>query len=386
MCFFDRRDGHPLLPGYTRDMDYGARQKKLRGLLNQNRLDALLVTHLPNVRCLCGFTGSSGVLILTQDRSIFFSDGRYIEQAKAEVQDSRVVIGRKAALVSATEWLLAHGTNSRSSGKRGLSVGIEGEHLTVSTRSKLAKTLGSSFRLKEAPPLIERARMVKDAAEIKLLRAAAKMGSKLFQVVLNSVRPGVTENEIAAELEFAARMAGAEQMSFPTIIASGKRSSLPHGVASRAKIPANGFVVCDFGVILAGYCSDMTRTVHVGKPTAEARRVYENVSQAQQAAVEAVKPGKSVAEVDEAARKLLKEEGLGKYFTHSTGHGVGLEIHESPRIAAGQADLLKPGMVITVEPGVYIPAKFGVRVEDMVLVTKTGCEVLTPTSKELITL
>jgi Xaa-Pro aminopeptidase len=367
-------------------MDYGARQKKLRGLLNQNRLDALLVTHLPNVRYLCGFTGSSGVLILTQDRSIFFSDGRYIEQAKAEVQDSRVVIGRKAALVSATEWLLAHGTNLRSSGKRGLSVGIEGEHLTVSTRSKLAKTLGSSFRLKEAPPLIERARMVKDAAEIKLLRAAAKMGSKLFQVVLNSVRPGVTENEIAAELEFAARMAGAEQMSFPTIIASGKRSSLPHGVASRAKIPANGFVVCDFGVILAGYCSDMTRTVHVGKPTAEARRVYENVSQAQQAAVEAVKPGKSVAEVDEAARKLLKEEGLGKYFTHSTGHGVGLEIHESPRIAAGQADLLKPGMVITVEPGVYIPAKFGVRVEDMVLVTKTGCEVLTPTSKELITL
>ena len=136
-------------------MDYGARQKKLRGVLNQNRLDALLVTHLPNVRYLCGFTGSSGVLILTEDRSIFFSDGRYIEQAKAEVQNSRVVIGRKAALVSATEWLLAHRTNSRSSGKRGLSVGIEGEHLTVSTRSKLAKTLGSSFRLKEAPPLIE---------------------------------------------------------------------------------------------------------------------------------------------------------------------------------------------------------------------------------------
>ncbi len=367
-------------------MDHGARQRKLRGVLNENRLDALLVTHLANVRYLCGFTGSSGVLILTEDRSIFFSDGRYIEQAKAEVQNSRVVIGRKAALVSATEWLLAYRTNSRSPGRRGLSVGIEGEHLTVSTRSKLAKTLGSSFRLKAAPPLIEQARMVKDSTEIKLLRSAAKMGSELFQVILDSVRPGITENEVAADLEYAARRTGAEQMSFPTIVASGKRSALPHGVASEAKIAAKGFVVCDFGVILAGYCSDMTRTVHVGKPTAEARRVYEKVRQAQQAAVEAVKPCQSVAEVDSAARKLLKKEGLAKYFSHSTGHGVGLEIHESPRIAAGQADLLKPGMVITVEPGVYIPGKFGMRIEDMVLVTKTGCEVLTPTSKELITL
>ena len=184
-------------------MDHGARQKKLRGVLNQNRLDVLLVTSLANVRYLCGFTGSSGVLILTEDRSIFFSDGRYIEQAKAEVQNSRVVIGRKAALVSATEWLLAYRTNSRSSGRRGLSVGIEGEHLTVSTRSKLAKTLGPGFRLKETPPLIEQARMVKDSTEIKLLRSAAKMGSELFQVILDSVRPGITENEVAADLEYA---------------------------------------------------------------------------------------------------------------------------------------------------------------------------------------
>ncbi len=368
------------------DMDHGARQKKLRGLLDQNRLDALLVTHLPNVRYLCGFTGSSGVLILTEHSSLFFSDGRYIAQAKAEVQNSRVVIGRKAALVSATEWLVAPRTKSRSSGKRGLAVGIEGEHLTVSTRSKLAKTLGSSFRLKDAPPLIERDRMVKDATEIKLLRAAAQMGSKLFQVLLDKIRPGVTENEVAAELEYAARRAGAEQMSFPTIIASGKRSALPHGVASEAKIAAKGFVVCDFGVILAGYCSDMTRTVYVGEPTAEARHAYRSVLEAQQAAVKAVRPGATVAEVDGAARKLLKKEGLAKYFTHSTGHGVGLEIHESPRIAAGQTDVLEAGMVITIEPGVYIPQKFGVRIEDMVLVTETGCEVLTPTSKELITL
>ncbi len=185
-------------------------------------------------------------------------------------------------------------------------------------------------------------------------------------------------------MEYFARKAGAESMSFSTIIASGERSALPHGRATDAPIRSGGFVVCDFGVILAGYCSDMTRTVYVGRPTAEARRVYEAVREAQQAAVAAVRPGTSVGEVDGAARKLLRKVGLAKYFTHSTGHGVGLEIHEAPRVAAGQTDVLEPGMVITIEPGVYIPGKWGVRIEDMVAVTETGCEVLTPTSKELI--
>jgi Xaa-Pro aminopeptidase len=175
-------------------------------------------------------------------------------------------------------------------------------------------------------------------------------------------------------------------MSFQTIIASGERSALPHGVASAAKIPAKGFVVCDFGVILAGYCSDMTRTVHVGQPGREARRAYEAVREAQQAAINAVKPGATVGKVDDAARKVLRRHNLAKYFTHSTGHGVGLEIHEAPRIAAGQTEVLQPGMVITIEPGVYIPRMWGIRIEDMVLVTETGCEVLTPTTKELITI
>ncbi|MGH9530475.1 MAG: M24 family metallopeptidase, partial [Terriglobales bacterium] len=161
---------------------------------------------------------------------------------------------------------------------------------------------------------------------------------------------------------------------------------LPHGVASEAKIPARGFVVCDFGVILAGYCSDMTRTVHVGSPTAREKRVYQSVREAQQAAIEAIKPGVNVSEVDGAARNVLKKQGLAGNFTHSTGHGVGLEIHETPRIAAGQIEILQAGMVITIEPGVYIPRNFGVRIEDMVLVTETGCEVLTSASKELIVL
>ena len=175
-------------------------------------------------------------------------------------------------------------------------------------------------------------------------------------------------------------------MSFETIIASGERSALPHGRASRTAIPAQGFVVCDFGVILSGYCSDMTRTVCVGRPSAEVRGVYQAVQQAQQAGVDAVRPGISASEVDQAARKSLQKSRLGKYFTHSTGHGVGLEIHEAPRLAAGQTEILRPGMVITIEPGVYVPGKWGVRIEDMVVVTERGCEVLTPTSKELVTI
>jgi Xaa-Pro aminopeptidase len=173
-------------------------------------------------------------------------------------------------------------------------------------------------------------------------------------------------------------------MSFPTIIASGARSALPHGRASEQEIASGGFVVCDFGVILAGYCSDQTRTVWVGEASREARSAYEAVKEAQLAAIAAVHPGATVGEVDAAARKVLRKEGLARYFTHSTGHGVGLEIHEAPRVAAGQKEVLQPGMVITIEPGVYFPGKWGIRIEDMVAVREGGCEVLTPTGKDFL--
>jgi Xaa-Pro aminopeptidase len=228
--------------------------------------------------------------------------------------------------------------------------------------------------------------MTKDSGEIAKIRDACHLGVELFGRVLQVVRPGVQESEVAGELEFAARKAGVDQMAFPTIVAGGPRSALPHGRASAARIPAAGFIVCDFGVILAGYCSDMTRTVHMGRPQSGARRVYEAVREAQQAALEVVKPGATVGEIDHAARKLLNSRRLGKFFTHSTGHGLGLEIHEAPRVAAGQDEPLQPGMVITIEPGVYLPGRFGVRIEDTVVVTETGCEVLTPCPKELITI
>src|SRR6202034_3510215 len=195
------------------------------------------------------------------------------------------------------------------------------------------------------------------------------------------IEGGVTEMAIAAQLEFLARQRGAERMSFETIIASGARSALPHGRATEAKLPRRGFVTLDFGVILNGYCSDMTRTVHLGGSTQEERSAYDAVLAAQEAAVEAVKPGATCGEVDEAARSVLRRAGLAKYFTHSTGHGVGLEIHEQPRIAAGQKARLEPGMVITIEPGAYLPGKFGIRIEDMVEVSPTGGRVLTPVTK-----
>ena len=360
-------------------MDYAGRQANLQRDLGRSGLDALLITHLPNIRYLCGFTGSAGTLLVTESRSAFFTDGRYKEQASTEVRVSRIITGRKSPVTMAAEWLKR---NARKLGVRVL--GIEGQHLTVAEHSQLEKALRPTVRLRKSPPLVEQARMVKDADEIALLRAALELGERLFDVAIKTIRAGVTETEVAAEMEFAARRAGAEAMSFETIIASGPRSALPHGRASTTEIPAKGFVVCDFGIILAGYCSDMTRTVHVGRISADAQEMYDAVRIAQQAAIEAVRPGATADKVDRAARTALARKGLGRYFTHSTGHGVGLEIHEPPRIAARQKDTLQVGMVITIEPGVYVPGFAGVRIEDMVLVTESGCEVLTRTSKELL--
>ncbi len=363
-------------------MDYKGRQRRLREVLPGQHLDTLLIIHPPNIHYLCGFTGSAGVLLVSESKSVFFTDGRYTEQARGEVQGAKIVISRKGPLAAAAEWLEANKRVLAGSGK--CRVGFEAEHLSVAARKRLGSILPSGLQLREAKSLAEQARMIKEPEEIARIREAVIFGASLFDYALKTIRPGTKETEVAAEMEYAARRGGAEAMAFETIIAAGQRSALPHGRASTAAIPAEGFVVCDFGVILTGYCSDMTRTVYVGRPDAGARKMYEAVREAQQAAVAAVRPGVSVGEVDRAARKLLKNKGFGPYFTHSTGHGVGLEVHEAPRVAAGQTELLRPGMVITIEPGAYIPGRCGVRIEDMVAVTEGGCEVLTPTTKELI--
>jgi Xaa-Pro aminopeptidase len=360
-------------------MDFKARQKKLRDSLAGSRFDIVLISHLPNIRYLCGFTGSAGFLVLTHTSSVFLTDVRYDSQAREEVKGGKVIIARKALVSAVAEWI-----GSRHKKNSGLKIGVEGEHLTIAEKKRLVDLLPSGTRLNSAPQWVEEFRMVKDQDELARIRAAVNLGATLFERATEVLRSGVKESEVAAEMEYLARQAGAEAMSFPTIIASGERSALPHGRATPKAI-AGGFVVCDFGVILGGYCSDQTRTVWVGSPVPiEARRAYERVKEAQQAAISAVKPGVRTAEVDEAARKVLRKAGLGRNFTHSTGHGVGLEIHESPRIAASQKESLEPGMVITIEPGVYFPGKWGIRIEDMVAVTETGCEVLTPTSKDFL--
>jgi Xaa-Pro aminopeptidase len=339
-------------------------------------LDGYFITHPPNIRYLCGFTGSSGVLLAAGGENVFFTDGRYTTQAGEEVRGARVVVESKGPLAAAVEWLQR---------RRGaVTLGIEGEHLSLAAHAHLRKLLPTRVRLRNTPGAVERLRLIKDATEIERIRAAVQLGSSLLAPAVRRIAPGVREVEVAAVLELAARRGGAEGMSFSTIVAAGQRSALPHGVASAAPIPRRGFVVLDFGVILAGYCSDMTRTVHVGRPSAAARARYQAVLEAQQAAAAAVGPGRGAHEVDAAARKVLTKRGLGKYFAHSTGHGVGLEIHEAPRLARGSKDILEPGMVITIEPGVYVPGEGGVRIEDMVLVTAKGSEVLTPTPKELI--
>lgn len=344
-------------------------------------VDALLVTHLPDVRWLCGFTGSNAALVLSAGRrAVLFTDGRYTSQAKAEAVGIQVVISPKSAAIAACEWLAAAHVSR---------CGFDEGNTTVASLKQMQAAVPANVRRRMFEPvgsLVARLRWVKDAGEIAKLRAAAALGCRLFEDALGTMQAGMTETAVAAEMEHAARLAGAEAMSFPTIVASGERSSLPHGHATQARLPKRGFVTLDFGVLLDGYCSDMTRTVHMGQARAGERAAYDAVLEAQEAGVAAVRAGVEAGEVDEAARSVLRKAGLDKWFTHSTGHGVGLEIHEGPRLAAKQTQTLEAGMVVTIEPGIYIPGKFGVRIEDMVMVTAKGGEILTPSTKAWIEL
>jgi Xaa-Pro aminopeptidase len=361
-------------------MNFSLRKKRAGSATKTAGVDGVLITHLPDVRYLCGFTGSNAVLVLVGGRATLFTDGRYTVQARAEAAGTKVVIAKEPALVAASEWLEAAGV------KR---CGFDATHTTVTALETMRKAVSTKVRrgmFVAVGSIVAGLREVKDADELKLIRAAARVGCDLFDGMLAYLEAGLTETEVAATLEYAARLAGAEGMSFDTIVASGERSALPHGHATSAKLPKQGFVTLDFGVILDGYCSDMTRTVHMGKALPGERDVYDSVLEAQEAAVAAVAPGVTAGEVDEAARSVLRRVKLDRYFSHSTGHGVGLEIHEGPRLAAKQTQVLEQGMVITIEPGVYMPGRFGLRIEDMVLVTANGGEVLTPSVKAWVEL
>ena len=345
-------------------------------------LPGLLVTHLPDLRYLSGFTGSSAALAITRRVARLFTDGRYTTQAAQEVSAAKVEIVSGLPAVHAAQWLAA---------QPGVDLaGIDPAQTTVADlarwRAALPARLRRPFLQPLAAPLVEPLRMVKDEDELTVMIEAALLGCRLFDHILGFIRPGIAEFEVAAELEHQARLMGAEGMSFDTIVASGVRSALPHGRATAARLPRRGFLTLDFGIIHKGYCSDMTRTVYLGQPRAGERNAYHAVLEAQEVAVAAVTAGALCGEVDEAARSVLRRAGFAEAFTHSTGHGVGLEIHESPRIGVGQVTRLLPGMVVTIEPGIYLAGQFGVRIEDMVAVTRNGGQVLTPAPKALIEL
>jgi Xaa-Pro aminopeptidase len=321
-------------------------------------------------------------LAVTRRSARLFTDGRYKTQAAVEVSVAQVEIVASSPAVAAVQWLAAQSGVEFA--------GFDPTQTTVANlaryRAALPARLRRSFLSALAAPMVMPLRQIKDEDELALMIEAALTGCKLFEHILGFIRPGLAEFEVAAELEHQARLLGTEGMSFDTIVASGPRSALPHGRASAAKLPRRGFVTLDFGVILNGYCSDMTRTVYLGKPRANERAAYEAVLEAQEAGVAAVAPGIRCAEVDEAARSVLRRAGLAEAFSHSTGHGLGLEIHEPPRIGAEETARLLPGMVITIEPGIYLVERFGIRIEDMVAVTRNGGQVLTPAPKALIEL
>ncbi len=354
---------------------YSQRRRQLSSTLRQRGLDCLLVTHPPNWFYLSGFTGESGALVVERNRTTLITDGRFTVQAREEVPGIRTVLQKGGLYAALGEWLR----------KRGLRrVGFDPSQLSLAQWNALRKAAGAKCRTIEAGGIPEGQRMRKDAQELAQMRKAATLVGGVFESVLPQVRPGVRESELAAEIEYQMRHRGASGPSFETIVASGKRSALPHARPTTKKLRKNELVVLDLGVILGHYCSDMTRTVYLGRAPKRIREWYQAVREAQAAGVAAVEEGIACGEVDSAAREVLRTAGLEAHFVHSTGHGLGLEVHEEPRIARGQQIRLQAGNVITVEPGVYVEGVGGIRIEDDVAVGATGNEVLTRVKRDLI--
>ncbi len=355
---------------------YRQRLQALREQLARHRVEALLVTHLPNIFYLCGFTGSSGVLLVEPERATLITDRRYTTQARDEVHGARVRASHRGWLV-AVAGLLA--------GRR-LQLAFEAAHVSVIQRDELVRRLGRQVRLRGVAGWVEALRARKDAEELERMRAAAALASQVWTEVLPLVRPGVRELELAAEIEYRMRRAGASGPAFDTIVASGARAALPHGRATAKPLQKNELVVFDWGAILRGYCSDLTRTVFLGRAPARIRKWYDAVCAAQQAACAMLRPGVAAEAVDAAARDVLRGHGLARYFTHSTGHGLGIEVHEEPRLARRQKTRLEAGHVVTIEPGIYLPGRGGIRIEDDLAITTVGATPLTHAPRELLEL
>lgn len=354
------------------------RLTKLRSKLNGLEADAILVSSSFNIRYLCGFSGSSGILVVQPEAATLFTDSRYTFQAAQEVAGARVSIVKVGLSTSVGGFLR---------GKKSLRrIAYSESNITVAQKVALQKAAGSRLRWTSDLNAIEALRSVKDEEELNMIREAAVLISDVFSDVLKEIRPGVTEIELAAELDYRMKRMGASGPSFETIAASGARTAWPHARPSSKPLAKNELVLLDQGAILRGYCSDMTRTVFLGAATSRVRKLYRAVLEAQQAAKNAIHPGVAAGDVDRAARRVLTRAGLGRYFMHSTGHGLGLEVHEMPRLGKGVDAKLQAGMVVTIEPGVYLEGFGGIRIEDDVVVTRRGYDDLTTAPRELLEL
>ncbi|MFP6868295.1 MAG: Xaa-Pro peptidase family protein [Nitrospinota bacterium] len=353
------------------------RLSALRRAMRKEGLPALAVTDLRNVRYLTGFTGSAGGCLVTPRAAVFVSDFRYRSQAACEVAEP-------FRFHEHTHPIPGIAAEAKKRGVKKL--GFEEARLTYLLFRRL-KGEAKGIRLEPVSDLIERLRLRKDGRELRLLRKGAKVNREGLLEIAKMMRPGVREEEVALALEMAMRRRGASGASFDFIVASGPRGALPHGVASSRKMRRGDLITIDYGAVVGGYHADTTRVFSLGRPFRKGRDIYEIVLKAQIAAVNAVRPGVEGEKVDAAARDIIREAGYGEFFGHGTGHGVGLDIHEGPRLAPGVKDKLEPGMVVTIEPGIYLPGWGGVRIEDMVIVTEKGREVLTRSiSKELVIL
>jgi Xaa-Pro aminopeptidase len=349
------------------------RIERLRGLMRGEKLDGLLVGHPANVRYLCGYTGSNGLMLVTHRDCWFYTDFRYQEQIKTEVKGCR-----KRVLVRD---LVSHPPPEWARPFRRL--GVEENHVTLGRFKQFRKRFPKG-RLVATRDLTLELRRTKEPVEVAMIARAQRVTDRAFKDVLKLVKPGVRERDLALEIEFQFRRQG--EVAFDSIVASGENAAKPHAGFSDRRLRKGDALTFDIGCRVGGYCSDMTRTVFVGKAPAELRRVYEIVYEAQRRALATIRPGTTANSADAAAREYIIEHGYGKRFGHSLGHGVGIEVHELPSLAAGSKETLAPGDVVTVEPGIYLPGVGGVRIEDMVLVTKTGYRNFTRSGKALLEL
>jgi Xaa-Pro aminopeptidase/Xaa-Pro dipeptidase len=338
-----------------------------------SHLDGFLLTSLENIRYLCGFTGSDGALVLTPEKSFFLTDSRYWTQSEEEVKESETVRYKKKI----------EGIISLLSDLKLKQIGFESASLTLSTYRTLSQRLSDDAKLLPLEEELKNLRAVKDTGELDLIHKAIDISSKAFSQMVQGLKEDVTEREAALEMEFSMKKNGADDLGFDIIVASGKRSALPHGKASEKRIGKGDFILIDFGSGFQGYHSDQTRTLVCGQPSSEQKKVYQVVREAQQKAIEKVQPGVPLSEIDGAARDYIRDQGYGDFFGHALGHGIGLAVHEDPGVNYENKELAQERMVFTIEPGIYIPDWGGVRIEDMVRVTSQGAELLTTLPRDL---